>query len=329
MVAKEWRDARWKLLIAAVAVLAFVVLAPRPYGAILKEAEFQIEMTKEQIESPEKFMPPEEALPPGYTRTSYEESLRDDIKRMRQPNFPAELARWEVRSIHEAEKYMFLVPLAALLGVALVSGEVSRGAIFLLLSRPVSRTRIFLIKYLVGATALLAAALLGGVGIVVSGYAHGYPAAAVNVAEILASAGMFWLATVSVLSVATLASVLFRDVIRSVIATAAALFAIFSLPDLIREVASWWYWSDRGPTLKVRWRRKAGTSPLRSSESLGTGPSSISTKEALLMNLSRACNPIRCSASSSALLRRRCRCWLPSGSSAARVIEEKRSRLAV
>ncbi len=257
MVAKERRDARWKLLIAAVAVLAFVVLAPRPYGAILKEAEFQIEMTKEQIESPEKRMPPEEALPPGYTRTSYEESLRDDIERMRQPSFPAELARWEVRSIHEAEKYMFLVPLAALLGVALVSGEVSRGAIFLLLSRPVSRTRIFLIKYLVGATALLAAALLGGVGIVVSGYAHGYPAAAVNVAEILASAGMFWLATVSVLSVATLASVLFRDVIRSVIATAAALFAIFSLPDLIREVASWWYWSDRayfeGPMAQEGW----------------------------------------------------------------------------
>jgi ABC-type transport system involved in multi-copper enzyme maturation permease subunit len=257
VVAKEWWEARWKFVLAAVAILAFVAFAPRPYGEIIKQAEYGIERMSAELESPEEPVPPGAPLPPGYTKESYEQSLRDELDRMRRPDFPAELAKLEVREIHAAEKYMFLVPLATLLGVALVSGEVSRGSIFLLLSRPVSRTRIFFTKYSVGAALLLAVALLGGMGIVISGYAHGYPAASMNVAEILASAGIFWLGTVSVLGVATLASVLFRDVIRSIIATVAALYAIFSLPDLIREATSWWYWSDRayfdGPMAQEGW----------------------------------------------------------------------------
>lgn len=56
---------------------------------------------------------------------------------------------------------------------------------------------------------------------------------------ILSQAKLFWLGTVSVLGVATLASVLFRDVSRSVIATAVALYGLFSLPDLLIGIA-WW-----------------------------------------------------------------------------------------
>ena len=238
MIAKEWWEARWKFLLAVVAVLAFVVLAPRSYGEVQKEAEAQIEMTKEQIESPEEFMPPGAPLPPGYTQARYAEYLRNDLERMYRPDYPVELAGQEAKDIYEAGKYMVLVPLAALLGVALVSGEVSRGSILLLLSRPISRTRVFLTKYSVGAALLLAAALLSGVGIMVSGYAHGYPAAAINVAEILASAGLFWLGALSVLGVAALASVLFRDVIRSVVATVVALYLASSAPSWISEIAS-------------------------------------------------------------------------------------------
>ena len=244
MISKEGWEARWKFALAAVAVLAFLMLAPRPYAAILKEAEFQIETTRAALETPERFTLPQEALPPGYTQADYEEYERNEFERMQRPGYPVELAGWEAQDVYEAGKYMILVPLAALLGVALVSGEVSQGSVFLLLSKPISRTRIFLTKYAVGAAVLLVTALLSVVGIVVSGYAHGYPAAAISVAEILASAGLFWLATLCVLGVAALASVLFRDVIRSVIATVAALYAIFSLPDLIRWVVSWWYWSD-------------------------------------------------------------------------------------
>ena len=237
MVAKEWWEARWKFVLAALVILAFVAFAPRPYAGILKEAEFQIERTRAELESPERLMPPEGAFSPGYTRADYEEHMRNEFERIRQPDYPVELAGQEVQGVYEVGKYMVLVPLAALLGVALVSGEVSRGSVLLLLSRPISRTRIFLTKYSVGAVVLLAATLLGAVGIAVSGYAHGYPAAAMNVAKILASAGLFWLGVLSVLGVAVLASVLFRDVIRSVVATVVALYVASSAPSWIAEIA--------------------------------------------------------------------------------------------
>lgn len=240
MFAKEWRNARWALVIAAVAVLAFVAFALRSYGVILEQAEFQIEAARAELESPEEFMPPEEALPPGYTRARYEEDQRNAFERMQRPDYPLEMAGFEMSDLQAGASYLVLVPLAAILGVALVSGEVSRGSIFLLLSRPISRTRILLTKYSVGAVVMLAVALLVGVGIVASGYARGYPARSISVADVLSTAGLFWLGTLSVLGVATLASVLFRDVIRSVVATAVALYAISSLPDLMRGIASWW-----------------------------------------------------------------------------------------
>ena len=246
MVAKEWRDARWKVLLAAVAVLAFVVLAPRLYEAVQRFVESEIQRTNAEIESPEEFMPQGESqMPPGefqplpYTQADYEEELRGYVQEMRQPEYPVEVAEGDMRGL-SAGAGLVLVPLAALLGVALVSGEVSRGTVFLLLSRPISRTRILLTKYLVGVAVMFAVALLGGVGVVVSGYAHGYPAASVDAARTLAQSGLFWLGALSVLGVAILASVLFRDVIRSVIATAATLYAIFYLPDFLRGVASYW-----------------------------------------------------------------------------------------
>lgn len=238
MLAKEWRDARWKLLLAALAVLAFVVFAPRSYEAILQTVERDIRTARADLASPEAFM--ERGMQPAYyEQAEYEESLRGTIEEMRQPDYPVQVAESDMTGL-SAGAGLALVPLAALLGVALVSGEVSRGTIFLLLSQPISRTRVLLTKYLVGVAVLLAVALLGGVGIVTSGYAHGYPAASINVAKVLASSGLFWMGTLSVLGVATLASVLFRDVIRSVIATTATLYAIFYLPDLMRGVASLW-----------------------------------------------------------------------------------------
>ena len=239
MISKEWRDARWKFLIAAVVVLTFVVFALRPYGAILETAEFQIEMAMEELESPEAFIEPGMQPPPGYDPARAEERLRDNIEEMRQPDFPVKMAGYELMDLHAGVSYVVLVPLAALLGVALVSGEVSRGTVFLLLSQPISHTRILLTKYSVGLATLLAVALLGVVVVVASGYARGYPAAAIDLAGVLSQAGLFWLGTVSVLGLALLASVLFRDVIRSVVATAVALYAIFSLPDLLMGIA-WW-----------------------------------------------------------------------------------------
>ena len=263
MIAKEWWEARWKFVLAAVVVLVFVVLAPRSYQAIQEFVEAEIQRTNAEIASPEDFMPqgevqvpPGELQPPPYTEADYKEELRSSVKAMSRPDYLVGMAEQEVLGVHMGAS-LVLVPLAALLGVALVSGEVSRGTIFLLLSRPISRTRILLTKYLIGVAVIFAVALLGGVGVVASGYAHGYPAASIDPVRILAQSGLFWLGTVSVLGVATLASVLFRDMFRSVVATAVALYAVFSLPDLLREVA-WWLSPPlqedlEGPVMRDGW----------------------------------------------------------------------------
>lgn len=238
MLAKEWWNARWKLALAVLAVLAFVAVTPKSYAMIQDDLQFEIRMMRAQLESPESFMGPG-PVPPGYTTESYEEEMRDEIERMQRPDYAADMAGMEMMDLQMGTGYVILVPVAALLGVALVSGEVSRGTVFLLLSRPISRTRILLTKYLVSVAVLFAVALFGGLGIVVSGKAHGYPAVTVDAAQALVSVGSFWLGTVSVLGVALLVSVIFRDVVRSVIATAVTLCAMFYLPDLLRGVA-WW-----------------------------------------------------------------------------------------
>lgn len=48
-----------------------------------------------------------------------------------------------------------------------------------------------------------------------------------------------------VLGVALIASVIFRDVVRTLVATAAAMFVILSGPDLIRALVEWLVWGDR------------------------------------------------------------------------------------
>jgi ABC-type transport system involved in multi-copper enzyme maturation permease subunit len=108
----------------------------------------------------------------------------------------------------------------------------------------VSRTRTLLTKYSVGAVALFGAALFGGIAAVISGSAHGYPAGSFSAVEILASAGLFWLGSLLVLGVALLASVLFGDVMKSVVAALVALYAIFSASSILRTLTQWLFWTD-------------------------------------------------------------------------------------
>ena len=57
MIAKEWRDARCKLLLG---VLAFLVLVPtiRSYEAIREDVEFQIGMMRGDLQSPGRALGP-------------------------------------------------------------------------------------------------------------------------------------------------------------------------------------------------------------------------------------------------------------------------------
>jgi ABC-type transport system involved in multi-copper enzyme maturation permease subunit len=100
MIAKEWHDARWKFLVAAVPVVLLVSLLP-PYQELVAEST--------------KYAP--NANP-----------ARDTLR--------------VLSDFYYLGGFLVLLPLAALLGVASISGEVSNGSIFLLLSRPISRTRL-------------------------------------------------------------------------------------------------------------------------------------------------------------------------------------------
>ena len=248
MIAKEWRDARWKLLIALAAILVIVFVVPRTYEQIQADARREIEQMQREIESPDAGLLTPDMPPEVRERESqYVDDARDDMRRqiadMRTPGYSVAMAGSEIRGFSMGANVV-LVPLAGLLGVALVSGEVGRGTIFLLLSKPVSRRRTLLTKYSTCAVVLFAAALVGAVASIISGYTHRYPAGSFSAIEILASAGLFWLGTLFVLGVALLASVLFGDVIKSVIAAVASLYVIHSAPDFARSFIQWLTWTD-------------------------------------------------------------------------------------
>jgi len=187
MIAKEWRDARWKLVLGTVAFLVVALVAPWSYEQIQASVERDV-------------------------------STQKDVEFMREPGYPAGLAGGELEQLQRHANHAILVPLAGLLGVALVSAEVSQGSIFLLLSRPLGRRRMLLTKYTVCAACLFAVAMVGTVGMILSGLAHGYPPEAVNVGRIFAAAALFWLGSLFVLGVSLLASVIFGNVILTILA---------------------------------------------------------------------------------------------------------------
>ena len=166
MIAKEWRDARWKLVLG---VLAFLVLVPaiRSYEAIRDDVRFQVEMMQRDLREPERRI--------GAPMNERErEAYLADVREMQRPEYIEEMARWELRDTSTFRNLLVIVPLAGLFGVGLIAGEVGRGSVFLLLSRPVSRTRILVTKYSVCAACLFVVAAIGGASIVLVAYARGY-----------------------------------------------------------------------------------------------------------------------------------------------------------
>lgn len=209
MIAKEWRDARWKFAAATALVLLAVVASPipTPYGEI----------------------------------SSYAPLGQVD-----------EFATAEMWGMYGVGGLLVLAPLAVFLGAALVSGEVGAGSVFLLLAKPVSRTRLMLEKYAVCAGVLLVAAVCGSVLVVLVALARGYPVGRlVSVSGVALSVLLIWLGALSVLGVALLASVIFRSVIASVVAVVVALFVIAVFPDILNLIVTGAQWAvgaaDCGP----------------------------------------------------------------------------------
>jgi ABC-type transport system involved in multi-copper enzyme maturation permease subunit len=132
---------------------------------------------------------------------------------------------------------------AALIGASFVAGEVSKGTIYLLLSRPLTRERILLTKYAVGAVLLLGMNLLGGIVLYVAAAIAGHPQ---DMGGVAVSVLLFWLASLFILGISTLFSVIFNDVLRPVAVTV-VLVILLSLPALIPGGSEWvlpGYWSN-------------------------------------------------------------------------------------
>jgi ABC-type transport system involved in multi-copper enzyme maturation permease subunit len=193
MIAKEWRDARWKFLVAAVPVVLLVFMLS-PYQEFVEEAE----------------------------RYSGENAV--------------EIALRDLSDVYYLGGFFVLLPLAALLGVAMISGEVSNGTILLLLSRPISRTRLLLTKYAVGAGTLLVAAVLGEILLIGAAAIRGYPIGQLRLLEAVLSVLVLWLGLLFVLGTALLVSVVCRGVIASVVACALVLFFVFWVPSVLWEL---------------------------------------------------------------------------------------------
>ncbi len=138
---------------------------------------------------------------------------------------------------------MILGALAAFLGGGLIAGEVSKGTIFFLLSKPVSRTRVLLTKYGVAAGVLLVASLVSGLGMYLVALLQGH---ALAFGGVLLSAGLLWLGALSLLGLALVFSILFDDVLRPV-ALAMIIGVVVGLPGVIGAFAPGWAdWSLPG-----------------------------------------------------------------------------------
>ena len=211
MIAKEWRDARWKLAIAAILILVLAVTATTPYQWMAGETVVAPNMVPEGLPVPDRF--PRELS-------------------------PAESAAYSMENSFGTICAYVLVPLAVLLGVGLISGEAGSNTIFLLLSQPIDRKRLLLIKYSVAAAILLIVDVLGCVGILASAAIRGYPLGQVTIFGVALSVALVWLGSLFVLSMAILMSVVLRNVLLSLTATAVTLYAALVAPQLLSAFLS-------------------------------------------------------------------------------------------
>ncbi len=223
MIGKEWRDARWKLLLGILAFLVVLPLTIRSYEAIQEEIKFNIKMMQGDMSAPEVSMGPR-------TKEDKESraDMREQVREMQSPEFVEDMAYSELSDTITYLNLLVVGSLAGLLGVGLISSEVSGGSIFLLLSKPLSRGKMLMTKYTVCAACLLVVAAFGGIGAILYAYARGYPSESVQVAQILTSTTLHWLASLFVLGVALIASIIFRDVVLTLVATVAAMFLVLN-----------------------------------------------------------------------------------------------------
>lgn len=215
MIAKELIDARWKALIGAVLGALTIILGAFSYD-LLRSA-----LNPEQMQS-------------------ISNTLGSDFA-SRLLDYRAFI--WGQAFSISGNNGVILMIVAALLGASLIAGEVSKGTIFLLLARPLSRDQVLVTKYAVGAALLLGMNVLGGVVLYIVAALAGHPQ---DLGGVAVSTLLFWLGTLFVFGLAMLFSVVFSDVLRP-LGLAVVAVLLLSLPGLFPHGSDWVipaYWSS-------------------------------------------------------------------------------------
>ena len=172
MITKEWRDARWKLLVGAVLALVVGVMIP---------VDTLFPTSYSLFGEPDNVIAPSPKEDAGYLQYLL-------------------WSQW----FSEASGNPVLMLITAVLGAGLVSGETSRGTVFLLLSKPVSRERVLLVKYAINAGVLFVIVMLGSAALLAITGALGYPQ---NTGCVLISAVLMWLGLLFILGTSLVLSV--------------------------------------------------------------------------------------------------------------------------
>lgn len=202
MVAKELRSLWWMLAFGMLMFMPVLVSGPTPYPQLVEVARM------------------DNNLMAMHTPSIYEQDTGV-------PMDPVLFAAEEMALFFGSTGKTFLIPLAAVLGVGLVSTEAGRGTIFLLLSKPIGRGQVLLTKWAVGALALLAISAFFGVAFVASAAAKGYPLDSLSPTGVALSILLLWLGSLSVLGLALALSALMRNALWSVLAVLSLLVAIW------------------------------------------------------------------------------------------------------
>ncbi len=226
MAVKELIEARWKAVIGIVVSLVVVVLLASTYDLIHK----LLSVTSLQ------------GVP---------QSLQGQVQQVMGSYDPYVWSQWFSKSGAEV-----LAVLAAVLGCGLIASEVNKGTIFFLLSKPVSRVRVLLVKYAVSAALLLAMLVVSSAGLLVTAAIVGHPQ---NIGGVAISTLLLWLGTLFVLGLALLFSTLFKDILRPLL-FALIITIVTAIPGFIPSWGDWslpGYWSDLSAYLGQSFPTKA------------------------------------------------------------------------
>jgi ABC-type transport system involved in multi-copper enzyme maturation permease subunit len=146
--------------------------------------------------------------------------------------------------------------LAAVLGCSLIGAEANKGTIFFLLSKPVSRVRVLLIKYAVNAALLLAIVVAASLALLVATALTGHSQ---DIGGLAVSTLLLWLGALFVLGLALLFSVLFKDILRPLV-LALIITVLLAIPGFIPNWSDWslpGYWSSQAAYLGQEFPTKA------------------------------------------------------------------------